>query len=94
MIKNFKHKGLNKLFETGKSKLVDARLQQRILIRLDVLEEAEVLADLKVPGFNFHPLTGFKPTRYTIHVNGPWCLTFTFDNGKAGDVDLENYHQK
>ena len=28
-----------------------------------------------MPGFNFHGLQGV-PKRYSIHVNGPWCITF------------------
>jgi len=28
---------------------------------------------MNLPGFDFHPLKGFKPTRYSVHVNGPWC---------------------
>ena len=47
--------------------------------------------DLNLPGFNFHKLRG-KPKRYTIHVNGPWCITFEFENGEARHVDLEQYH--
>ena len=37
-------------------------------------------------------LTGFKPARYTVHVNGPWCLTFEFADDEARRVDLEQYH--
>jgi proteic killer suppression protein len=43
------------------------------------------------PGFDFHALRGFKPTRYSVHVNGPWCITFEFDNGDACRVDFEQY---
>jgi proteic killer suppression protein len=46
---------------------------------------------LAVPGFAFHPLKG-KPQRYSIHVNGPWTLTFGWESGEATDVDLEQYH--
>ena len=28
-----------------------------------------------MPGFDFHKLRG-APVRYSVHVNGPWCLTF------------------
>lgn len=44
-----------------------------------------------LPGFNFHPLVG-KPKRYSIHVNGPWTITFGWEAGEAVDVDLEQYH--
>jgi toxin HigB-1 len=51
---------------------------------------------LSDPGFNFHPLTGRAKNeliRYSIHVNGPWCLTFAWD-AKTGEVvglDLVQY---
>ena len=67
-------------------------MQTRILVRLDTLNDAAMLDDLKMPGYNFHPLKGFKPTRYTIHVNGPWCITFEFDGWDAHGVDFEQYH--
>lgn len=41
---------------------------------------------------DFHALHGFKPTRYTVHVNGPWCITFEFKDGDAYAVDWEQYH--
>ena len=46
---------------------------------------------MNLPGFNFHKLRG-KPTRYTVHVNGLWCVTFEWDSEDAVRVDLEQYH--
>ena len=46
---------------------------------------------LNVPGFDFHGLQG-KPKRYSVHVNGPWCITFEWQGENAVKVDLENYH--
>ena len=46
---------------------------------------------MNIPGFNFHGLRG-KPKRYSVHVNGPWCLIFGWDENDAVDVDLEQYH--
>lgn len=48
--------------------------------------------DMDLPGFNFHPLQGFVPTRYSVHINGPWCLTFAFADSSAIAVDFEQYH--
>ena len=45
-----------------------------------------------MPGFDFHALRGFDPTRSTVHVNGPWCITLEFHEGEAVRVDLEQYH--
>ncbi|MBA9031888.1 plasmid maintenance system killer (plasmid) [Rhizobium leguminosarum] len=92
MIKSFRNKALADLFETGKTAKIDAKLQKRILIRLDRLEQAEKPDDMNLPGFDFHALKGHNPTRYTVHVNGPWCITFEFDGNDAARVDFEQYH--
>lgn len=91
MIKAFQNKQLRSLWETGKSK-IDARLHDRILRRLDRLDAAGTPEDMNLPGFDFHALKGHKPTRYTVHVNGPWCVTFEFSDGDAYAVDFEQYH--
>lgn len=64
----------------------------RILSRLDALNAAFDVEDMNVPGFDFHALRGFEPKRFTVHVNGPWCITFEFANGDATRVDFEQYH--
>ena len=91
MIKSFKHKGLAELFERGRSRRVRQDLQMRCLTRLDALEQAQSLQDLNRPGFNFHGLQG-TPKRYSLRVNGPWCITFEWEEGEALRVDLEQYH--
>ncbi|WP_156851730.1 type II toxin-antitoxin system RelE/ParE family toxin [Bartonella refiksaydamii] len=91
MIKTFKNKDLQSLWETGKCK-IDSRLQQRIIRRLDTLDAASQVSDINVPGYNFHMLKGFTPTRYTVHINGPWCITFEFKDRHVYHVDLEQYH--
>ena len=47
---------------------------------------------MNLPGFDFPALRGHTPTRYTVHVNGPWCIAFEFEEGDAYGVDLEQYH--
>jgi proteic killer suppression protein len=91
MIRSFKHKGLAELFETGSTRRISQDLQSRCLRRLDALEQAESLGELNIPGFNFHGLHGV-PKRCSIHVNGPWCITFEWNDGDAFRVDLEQYH--
>jgi toxin HigB-1 len=89
MIKSFRHKGLSELWSAGRSSRIDRRLQERILLRLDRLDVCGIPQEMNLPGFDFHSLKGFVPTRYTVHVNGPWCLTFEFEDGDAVCVDLE-----
>lgn len=91
MIKSFTHKGLAELFERGNTRRVKQNLQSRCLRRLDALDQVESLLELNVPGFNFHSLRG-TPKRYSIHVNGPWSITFEWERGEVLRVDLEQYH--
>ena len=63
-----------------------------IVLRLDALNASKNAEDMDVPGFDFHALRRFVPTRYTVHVNGPWCITFEFAVGDAFAVDFEQYH--
>jgi len=89
MIKTFKHKGFNELFDTGSSRKVDNRLQDKSLRCLDLMENADSLHELKVPGFNFHKLKGTPG--YAMKVSANYRITFGWQKG-AIDIDLEDYH--
>jgi proteic killer suppression protein len=91
MIGSFRHKGLKELLRTGKSRRIRPDLIARVLRRLDALHDAADPGDLNLPGFDFHALCG-KPQRYSVHVNGPWCITFGWKGEEATEVDLEQYH--
>jgi proteic killer suppression protein len=47
---------------------------------------------MNIPGLGFHKLTGPSPTRWSVHINGNWCVTFSFDGEDASAVDYEDYH--
>jgi toxin HigB-1 len=92
VIRSFKSKGLGELWEKGRTGKIDIKMQPRILRRLDRLDVVTRPEEMNVPGFNFHPMRRFKPTRYSVHVNGPWCITFEFEDGDVCRVDFEQYH--
>jgi proteic killer suppression protein len=91
MILSFKSRALAAFWLNGDSSRLRADLIERIRRRLTRLDQARRLEQLKLPGFNFHRLHG-TPTRFSIHVNGPWCITFEWDGEDAVRVDLEQYH--
>jgi toxin HigB-1 len=91
MIRSYLHKGLKDLFEKGTTARIQKPLHGRCLRRLDALDRAAYPQDMNAQGFDFHALHG-KPQRYTVHVNGPWCITFEFEDGDAWRVDFEQYH--
>jgi proteic killer suppression protein len=91
VIKTFKNKALGDLWLSGKASKIDSRMHERILLRLDRLDVVNVPEGMNLPGFDFHSLRG-EPVRYSVHINGPWCITFEFYGGDAYRVDYEQYH--
>lgn len=91
MIRSFRHRGLAKFFNDGDPSGIAPELAERIQRRLQAIHAAEKAQDLNVPGFGLHALKG-KPKRYSVHVNGPFCITFEWEDGDALRLDLENYH--
>jgi len=92
MIQSFASKGLKELFETGRSRRVRQDLAKRCIQILDALYHAKTLDDLKLPGLRLHPDSRYKPVRWRVDVNGPWRITFEFQDGDAYKVDLVQDH--
>ena len=92
VIKSFLYKGLKAFFETGTKAGIQPHHAGRLgrqLVRLDVAKSA---ADMNVPGWGLHPLTGKLAGHYSITVNGNWRLTFVFEGEDAVLVDYQDYH--
>ncbi len=91
MIRSFRSRALKALWEKGEAGRISADLVPRLIRRLDALNVAFAPEEMNLPGFDYHKLRG-RPVRYSVHVNGPWCLTFGWDGEDAVAVDLESYH--
>ena len=92
MIESFRSKTLRNLWEKNDPKGVNPNTLDRVKRILSILESAEHVGDLDVPGFRFHALKGFVPKRYSMRVTGNWRITFAWADGIAYAVDLEDYH--
>jgi toxin HigB-1 len=91
MIRSFRSRALAALWFRNDRSRIRADLIRRVLSRLNSLDDARRPDEMNLPGFNFHRLRG-RPVRYTVHVNGPWRLTFEWEGEDASRVDLEQYH--
>jgi proteic killer suppression protein len=91
MIKTFKDTELRTLFETGKARRIDTKLQKRAIGRLEALNAATDLRTLYLPGYELHKWSGFD-TKWSISVSGHWRITFDWINGDAYNVALEQPH--
>lgn len=97
MIQNFKHKGLKKLFEKGIGSGVSANHSKRLQFILALLETAETVEDMDLPGLDLHELIGNRKGTLALKVSGNWRVTFRLENGDAFDVNYfdvnyEDYH--
>lgn len=92
MIRNFRHKGLEKFFLEGtKSGIQDAHAG-RLRIVLGRLNASTGPSDMKLPGLFLHELSGKKKGVWSVRVSGNWRVTFRFEGRDAIDVDYEDYH--
>jgi proteic killer suppression protein len=92
MIGSWKNPALRELFETGRARRIDTKLQKRALARLAALNAATDLRQLHLPGYELHKWEGAFANKWSISVSGHWRITFTWNNGAAYDVDLEQPH--
>ena len=91
MIRGFRHKGLEEIYRTGKSRRIgpdQVRKCVRILQLLDVAAQPE---DMYIAGLRYHGLQG-NPKRWSVRVTGNYRITFGWSGENALDVDFEDYH--
>ena len=93
MIRTFKDRKLEQCWRKERCGTIPAPPRRRIKMKLDYMDGATCLEDLRMPpGNKLHPLTGDLKGKCSIHVNGPWCLIFEEANGDLYEVELIQYH--
>ena len=93
MIKSFKDKDTEKLYITGKSKKFDIAVYKIGLRKLDYLNAAHNLTDLKVPpGNRLEALKGKYKGKHSIRINDQYRIVFRFEESHAYDVEITDYH--
>ncbi|MEH6584002.1 MAG: type II toxin-antitoxin system RelE/ParE family toxin [Halioglobus sp.] len=92
MIKSFKHKGLERFFETGSTRGIQTKHSKKLRMQLSALDTAQAIEDVDVPGYRLHSLKGTRKGLWSITVNGNWRVTFEFTDGNAYIVNYEDYH--
>ena len=92
MIKSFKHKGLEKFFETGSTRGIQSSHSKKLRMQLAALDTAQTIEDIDVPGYQLHPLKGTRKGIWSISANGNWRVTFKFTDGNVYIVNYEDYH--
>jgi len=92
MIKSFRHKGLEKFYDSGSTKGIQANHAKKLRMQLAALDTAQSIDDMDVPGYRLHQLTGGRKGIWSITVNANWRLTFEFEAGNVYILNYEDYH--
>lgn len=93
MIKTFKDKHAEGLFNGKKPKRIPGDIHKRAFTKLVMLNAAIDRDDLKSPpGNHLEALAGDKAGQHSIRINKQWRICFEWDNGHAYNVEIVDYH--
>ena len=93
MIKTFACKETRALFCDGGSKKIPVDIQARALRKLDMIDAAHEVSDLRVPpGNRLHVLAGDRFGQHSVSINDQWRICFRFCGHDAYDVEICDYH--
>ena len=97
MIRSFRHKGLERFFETGAKSGIRPDHARRLQLQLAVLDNAVSISDVPA-SWKPHQLTGSGPSgsslddHWAIWVSANWRLSFVFDATDVYLLDYLDYH--
>jgi proteic killer suppression protein len=93
VIVSFADRDTEALFGREPVRRIDPRIHQAALRKLRYLDNAASLDDLRVPpGNRLEALKGDRAGKHSIRVNDQWRIVFTWQDGHAYDVLIEDYH--
>jgi len=93
MIKTFKCKETEKIWNREFSNKFSKDIQVKARRKLIMLASASTLNDLRVPPSNrLEKLKGNRKDQYSIRINNQWRICFYFRDGEAIEVEIVDYH--
>jgi len=93
VIKLFKSKDTEKMFQGRFSAKLPQAIQRAVAIKLEIINAASVLETLRVPPSNYlEELHSNRKGQYSIRINKQWRICFTWKGSDAFDVEIVDYH--
>lgn len=93
MIAGFADSQTEALFRRQRVKRYGPEVQRAALRKLDMLDAAVQVTDLRSPpGNRLELLKGDYAGQYSIRINDQWRICFAWRNGNAHDVEIVDYH--
>ncbi|MFP4208128.1 MAG: type II toxin-antitoxin system RelE/ParE family toxin [Wenzhouxiangella sp.] len=92
MIRSFRCRETQLLFNTGKSRRFSA-IAQVALRKLDQLDNVTQLKSLAIPpGNHLEALKADRIGQFSIRINQQWRICFRWSDEGPGDVEIVDYH--
>lgn len=93
MIRSFASSDTRLLFETGQNKELPPDILRRALRKLELIDNAMTLLDLRLPpGNRLHALAGNRAGQHAVSINDQWRVCFRFADDGVYDVEICDYH--
>ena len=93
MIKSFRDKDTQRVFERQRVPRWSVELQRATLRKLLILDAAETLNDLRSPpGNRLEKLAANRAGQHSIRINEQWRICFRWRDGDAYEVEIADYH--
>ena len=93
MIKSIRDRDTALVFARERSTRLPAEVQQVAYRKLRMLNNAQSLADLRVPpGNRLEKLSGGRAGQHGIRINERWRICFRWRDGDAYHVEIVDYH--
>ncbi len=93
MIRSFKCKETEKIFNRDFSKKFPNDIQRIALRKLRMLNRAQNLEDLRMPpGNRLEALAGNRKGQHSIRINDQWRICFKWRDDDAYQVEVVDYH--
>ena len=93
MIKSFRDRATEKVFNRIIVKKFSIQLQKLAQRKLEILDASELLSDLRIPpGNRLEKLSGDRKCQYSIRITDQWRICFRWKGGDAFEVEITDYH--
>jgi proteic killer suppression protein len=93
VIRSFKDPEAQKIFQREHSARLPPDIQQVAYRKLRMLNNAQTLADLRIPPANrLEKLSGRRAGQHSIRINDRWRICFEWREDHAHNVEIVDYH--
>jgi proteic killer suppression protein len=93
MIKSFRCKETEKIYKGQRSRKFAADLTRRIQMRLDRIDAAVALGELRMPPSHYlEALSGDRAGQHSIRINKQWRICFIWTDEGVLNVEVVDYH--